>query len=229
MIFSFERYSYIQSRFYRSPEIIIGYPYGHGIDIWSLGCILVEMHTGDPLFGGADSHDQLFKITQLCGAIPDSLIRRAEKREKFFTQRENAAQGTYDLKLPQQYAHSDKGGFLELPKPRTLRTIVGVETGGPSGRRAGEKGHSVEHYEAFVDLVQGMLKIDPEERVKPEDALKSPFLGEELWPRPRKSHPAAGEGGGSRRADAREAGDLRRSQGSRESRGHVVSRSSSGK
>jgi len=186
------------------------------------------MHTGDPLFGGADSHDQLFKITQLCGAIPDSLVRRAEKREKFFTQRENGPKDTYDLKLPQQYAHSDKGGFLELPKPRTLRTIVGAETGGPSGRRAGEKGHSVEHYEAFVDLVQGMLKIDPEERVTPEEALKSPFLGEGLWPRPRKSHPVAGDG--SRGADERDAAsDSRRSRGNRESRGHLASGNSTGK
>ena len=40
-------YSYIQSRFYRSPEVMLGLPYGVPIDMWSLGCILVEMHTGE--------------------------------------------------------------------------------------------------------------------------------------------------------------------------------------
>ena len=57
-------YSYIQSRFYRSPEVILGLPYSVAIDMWSLGCILVEMHTGDPLFSGTDQFDQMQKIVQ---------------------------------------------------------------------------------------------------------------------------------------------------------------------
>jgi dual specificity tyrosine-phosphorylation-regulated kinase 1 len=55
-------YSYIQSRFYRSPEVMLGLPYSVAIDIWSLGCILVEMHTGEPLFSGTDQFDQMQKI-----------------------------------------------------------------------------------------------------------------------------------------------------------------------
>jgi len=58
-------YSYIQSRFYRSPEVILGLPYSVAIDMWSLGCILVEMHTGDPLFSGTDQFDQMQKIVQV--------------------------------------------------------------------------------------------------------------------------------------------------------------------
>jgi serine/threonine protein kinase len=41
-----------QSRFYRSPEVLLGLPYGHPIDVWSLGCILAEMYTGFPIFPG---------------------------------------------------------------------------------------------------------------------------------------------------------------------------------
>lgn len=55
-------YSYIQSRFYRSPEVMLGLPYTVAIDMWSLGCILVEMHTGEPLFSGTDQFDQMQKI-----------------------------------------------------------------------------------------------------------------------------------------------------------------------
>ncbi len=58
-------YSYIQSRFYRSPEVILGLPYSVAIDMWSLGCILVEMHIGDPLFSGTDQFDQMQKIVQV--------------------------------------------------------------------------------------------------------------------------------------------------------------------
>ena len=55
-------YTYIQSRFYRSPEVLLGIQYDQKIDIWSLGCVLVEMHTGEPLFGGSDQADQMYVI-----------------------------------------------------------------------------------------------------------------------------------------------------------------------
>lgn len=42
--------SYVQSRSYRAPEVILGLPYGQKIDIWSLGCILAELATGYVLF-----------------------------------------------------------------------------------------------------------------------------------------------------------------------------------
>jgi dual specificity tyrosine-phosphorylation-regulated kinase 2/3/4 len=45
-------YTYIQSRFYRAPEIILGITYATAIDTWSFGCILYEMFTGYPLFAG---------------------------------------------------------------------------------------------------------------------------------------------------------------------------------
>jgi len=42
--------SYIQSRSYRAPEVILGCKYDYKIDIWSLGCILAELYTGNVLF-----------------------------------------------------------------------------------------------------------------------------------------------------------------------------------
>ncbi|KAG1445555.1 hypothetical protein G6F56_009872 [Rhizopus delemar] len=45
-------YSYIQSRFYRAPEVVLGMEYGLPIDMWSTGCILAELYTGRPLFPG---------------------------------------------------------------------------------------------------------------------------------------------------------------------------------
>ena len=46
MCFLFSVYTYIQSRFYRSPEVILGLPYSMPIDMWSFGCILAELYTG---------------------------------------------------------------------------------------------------------------------------------------------------------------------------------------
>lgn len=45
-----------------SPEVLFNLDYGLGIDMWSLGCILVEMHTGEPLFCGANEVCFLFIV-----------------------------------------------------------------------------------------------------------------------------------------------------------------------
>ena len=62
-----QMFVYIQSRFYRSPEVIMGLPYSQAIDMWSLGCILVELHVGTPLFSGEDEHDQMIRFVSLLG------------------------------------------------------------------------------------------------------------------------------------------------------------------
>ncbi|KAG1447919.1 hypothetical protein G6F56_009106 [Rhizopus delemar] len=51
-------YTYIQSRFYRAPEVILGLSYNTAIDMWSLGCIVAELHTGVPLFPGKSEQEQ---------------------------------------------------------------------------------------------------------------------------------------------------------------------------
>uniref|UniRef100_A0A7R9U7F0 Protein kinase domain-containing protein n=1 Tax=Pinguiococcus pyrenoidosus TaxID=172671 RepID=A0A7R9U7F0_9STRA len=70
-------YQYIQSRFYRSPEVLLGLRYSTQIDMWSLGCILVEMHTGEPLFGGSDQQDQMARIVEVFGMPPEHMLREA--------------------------------------------------------------------------------------------------------------------------------------------------------
>lgn len=58
-------YTYIQSRFYRSPEVILGHPYSMAIDMWSLGCILGELYTGYPLFPGESEVEQIACIMEV--------------------------------------------------------------------------------------------------------------------------------------------------------------------
>lgn len=54
-----------QSRFYRSPEVILGLPYDMGIDMWSFGCILSELYTGYPLFPGENEAEQMACIMEV--------------------------------------------------------------------------------------------------------------------------------------------------------------------
>lgn len=63
-------YTYIQSRFYRSPEVILGIPYTSSIDMWSLGCIAVELFLGLPLFPGTSEYNQITRIVEMLGWVP---------------------------------------------------------------------------------------------------------------------------------------------------------------
>ncbi|KAJ3215293.1 Dual specificity tyrosine-phosphorylation-regulated kinase 1B [Dinochytrium kinnereticum] len=85
-------YTYIQSRFYRSPEVILGYPYTAAIDMWSLGCILVELISGEPLFSGQTEHDQMSRICDILGMPPSHLLEECppSKISKMFVKLNDA-------------------------------------------------------------------------------------------------------------------------------------------
>ena len=70
-------YTYVQSRFYRSPEVILGHPYNMAIDMWSLGCIMAELYTGYPLFPGENEVEQLACIMEVRGpgCLPANTLR----------------------------------------------------------------------------------------------------------------------------------------------------------
>jgi len=77
-------YTYIQSRFYRSPEVILGLKYDMAIDMWSFGCILAELFTGYPLFPGENEVEQLACIMEVVGVPPRHLVEAASRRKMFF-------------------------------------------------------------------------------------------------------------------------------------------------
>lgn len=81
----------IQTRQYRSIEVLLGAPYSFTADIWSTACLAFELATGDYLFdphmGETYSRDEdhLAHIIELLGAIPPSVIFRGRHGLKFFT------------------------------------------------------------------------------------------------------------------------------------------------
>lgn len=77
-------YTYIQSRFYRSPEVILGLPYSMPIDMWSFGCILAELYTGYPLFPGENEVEQLACIMEVLGLPSGNVLDQATRRRLFF-------------------------------------------------------------------------------------------------------------------------------------------------
>mmetsp|Transcript_31893 Transcript_31893/g.49917 ORF Transcript_31893/g.49917 Transcript_31893/m.49917 type:complete len:547 (-) Transcript_31893:169-1809(-) len=156
-------YTYIQSRFYRAPEVLLELDYDCSVDMWSLGCILSEMHTGEPLFTGRNETEQLQKICELKGLPPPSMILRSPKSRHFFSFTANG------------FALRSVSDRRKL-KRKSLDNILGVHTGGPNGRRLGEKGHYPQDYLKFKDLLERMLAYKASDRATPLECLQHCFF-----------------------------------------------------
>ena len=82
-------FEYIQSRFYRAPEIVIETEYDKSIDIWSVGCILFELLTGNPLFP-AESEEELFGMfVAVIGMPSDEFLQKGKRKHKYVDVRGN--------------------------------------------------------------------------------------------------------------------------------------------
>jgi dual specificity tyrosine-phosphorylation-regulated kinase 2/3/4 len=81
-------YTYIQSRFYRAPEIMLGIPYDCGIDMWSFGCIMAELYMGYPIFPGDSEQDQMSRIMEMVGVPSREVMAQSERKMRFFKQNE---------------------------------------------------------------------------------------------------------------------------------------------
>ena len=67
-------HAYVQSRFYRSPEVLVRLPYDSAVDMWSLGCVAAELYFGLPILPGVHEHDQLCRIQEMVAPLPDWMV-----------------------------------------------------------------------------------------------------------------------------------------------------------
>ncbi|KAI5066126.1 hypothetical protein GOP47_0018750 [Adiantum capillus-veneris] len=77
--------SYVQSRSYRAPEVILGLPYDQKIDIWSLGCILAELCTGNVLFQNDSLGTLLARVVGILGPVDPEVLAKGRDTHKYFT------------------------------------------------------------------------------------------------------------------------------------------------
>lgn len=78
-------FSYIQSRFYRAPEVVLEIPYTSSIDMWSFGCILAELYTGFPIFPMESEEELIKKIVEVIGLPPVDFIAQGSRSYKYFS------------------------------------------------------------------------------------------------------------------------------------------------
>jgi dual specificity tyrosine-phosphorylation-regulated kinase 2/3/4 len=84
-----QRYPYIQSRFYRAPEVVLGIKYGPPTDIWGFGLIVVELLTGKILFPADDELELLGMMVEVIGLPPLAMIAASSRKAEFFDKQMN--------------------------------------------------------------------------------------------------------------------------------------------
>ncbi|KAL8543585.1 hypothetical protein ACS0TY_004233 [Phlomoides rotata] len=80
---------YVVTRWYRAPELLLNCSeYTTAIDVWSVGCILAEILTREPLFPGKDYVHQLRLITELLGTPDESSLKflRSDNARRYVKQ-----------------------------------------------------------------------------------------------------------------------------------------------
>ncbi|XP_008294656.1 SRSF protein kinase 1a isoform X2 [Stegastes partitus] len=142
----------IQTRQYRSLEVLIGSGYSTPADIWSTACMAFELATGDYLFephSGEDysrDEDHIALIIELLGSVPRKLIMTGKYSKDFFTKKG-------DLK------------HITKLKPWGLLEVLVDKYEWPR-----------EEAECFTDFLLPMLELIPEKRATAAECLRHPWL-----------------------------------------------------
>ena len=155
--------AYIQSRSYRAPEVILGCRYDYKIDMWSLGCILAEIYTGNVLFQNDSIQSMLARIIGICGPIPNWMYEKGKLVNDFFTKEKllymepHAVDNNESMNQTSPQERGKKVHIL-VPKKSSLRKRIRTNN------------------EQFFNFLSGLLKIDPNDRMSAKEALNHPFI-----------------------------------------------------
>ncbi|KAL7382237.1 hypothetical protein ABVT39_019062 [Epinephelus coioides] len=171
--------SYIQTRYYRSPEIILGLPFTEAADMWSLGCMAAEMYHGDPLYPGGSEYDMMRYMVETQGQPPDHLLTLGLKTDHFFRAQRGQKKPTtrlFELKTPEQY-HRETGHLSVETRRRKLESLydlINVQVANPESPADKVVVRSDELI--FVDMPDKMLGLDAASRITPRQVLEHQFV-----------------------------------------------------
>jgi len=147
-------HSVIGTRHYRPPEVLLGIEWECPSDMWSVGCILVELYTGQTLFQTHHNREHLAMIERVLGPFPPSMLRRASHNAlKYF----------------------DDHGRVVFPEPGSGVTTAYVDAMKPLNVIIPPETHP-----ELFDLVRRMLAYEPSERITAAQAVLHPFCHPDL-------------------------------------------------
>ena len=188
-----QMFSYIQSRYYRSPEVLLGNGYTVAIDMWA-SVRALEMHVGYPLFSGDNQIDQIRKIVQICGPPPDDMIDASLRSAQVF----GPGPGGGGVVVQHQHQHQhqhQRGAAAAVTGERGARRRMRRDAGYPGPRQrvvharlgAGREqrrpplalGQRGRPHAAGLRAVPGPhldARLRPAERLTPAAGLTHPFI-----------------------------------------------------
>ena len=146
--------TYVQSRFYRAPEVILECGYDTAVDIWSFGCLVAELVLGQPLLPGQDEDDQLALMIEMLGPPPASLLARSRDRGSRFISC-TTGQPRYLMRR----GIASRGA----PGSRDIEQVLG-----PFIKQ--------EQDSLVIDFIRRCLHWDPATRLTADQALGHPWL-----------------------------------------------------
>ncbi|XP_030077716.1 homeodomain-interacting protein kinase 1 isoform X6 [Microcaecilia unicolor] len=168
--------TYLQSRYYRAPEIILGLPFCEAIDMWSLGCVIAELFLGWPLYPGASEYDQIRYISQTQGLPAEYLLSAGTKTSRFFNRDPDLGYPLWRLKTPEE--HEMETGIKSKEARKYIFNClddmaqVNMSTDLEGTDMLAEKADRRE----YIDLLKKMLTIDVDKRVTPLKTLNHAFV-----------------------------------------------------
>ena len=178
--------SYIQSRSYRAPEVILGLPYDGKIDIWSLGCVVAEMYTNEVTFQNDSELSMLSRIEAICGPFPRHMIANGRNSHRIFTDSgliyEKISSDEVDDEERLSHCSSDDDADKSLynvyqPKMTTVAARLGFDEDFMDQPKLSEDDKK---RALFVDFVSKLLTVDPDSRPSAAEALNHPWITSSL-------------------------------------------------
>ncbi|XP_041050329.1 homeodomain-interacting protein kinase 4-like [Carcharodon carcharias] len=169
---------YIQSRFYRSPEILLGLPFSEKLDMWSLGCVMAELHLGWPIYPGTNEYDQIRYIVETQGLPSNHLLEVASKTHHFFKKaRQPNSTYQWTLKTVDEYQAETMVQPLET-RTKSMHSLDQLATMNGSKTMFPDKELKAEVFDQLimVSLIKKILTYDAGQRVAANVALKHPFI-----------------------------------------------------
>jgi len=151
-------------------------------DIWSIGCILIELYTGSLLFGTHENREHLAMMEKVLGRFPSHMLQRAQQttgskyiKNGRFSWSDQAAPDTPDRHTT--VFISSSGGRHPVCVLPSLRP----ENASPSSRRAVQRCCDIEElvepqHRGFAEFVRYLLQIDPARRPAATEALRHSFF-----------------------------------------------------
>jgi len=180
----------INTRQYRSPEVLLGLGWSYPSDLWSIGCILAELFTGDLLFRTHEDLEHLALMERILGApLPPALTLKALEPFRN-TQKDGLSdpkEKTYESRSPKRSKSKKKkrARSSSNPQPDELLSFADGKLKWP-GKASSRQ--SIKHVQKtktleetipdrdFVDLLRKLLDYDAKKRITAKEALAHPFF-----------------------------------------------------